>query len=387
MAIGVIKNESAVALKVESTEGTYVAPGASTDYIQCTAEGTEINLTREELARNTLSSSTEQEASRVGISDVSASIGVELGANSTAGAAPQRLDLLMRSLLGGKRTNTLETTTTSNTSTVLNFTSHGILAGDICLIKEAGAFELRPVASVTSTTVTLAFALSNGAPSDGVEVEAFTTYYSDTSSSVSLSCEHAVGNTLLQKAAGLRAASMSVEGWSAGQLPMANFELGGLSLTRADGAASYTPSFSADALPPVVLDACLYINGTSYSYSELSLNVENQLSFLADACSTSGKVGSRVTNQTITMSCNPYADDTSLTNWNSFNNNDDVSIFFYAYNPTGTAGEFGEAVAVWMPQCKIIAAPYADVDGVVTDALEVKAHRSSNNDSVFIGFI
>ena len=178
MAIGIVNNESAVALKVESTSGTYVAPTASTDYIEVLSEGTSLNKTREELSRNTLGSSTEQEASRVGIAEVTAELAVEFGASAeaTAGAAPQRLDLILRSGLGGKRTNTLETTTTSNTSTVLNFTSHGILKGDIVLVREAGAFELRPVASVTSTTVTLAFALSNGAPSDEVEVEAFTTY-------------------------------------------------------------------------------------------------------------------------------------------------------------------------------------------------------------------
>jgi len=389
MAIGIVNNESAVALKVESTSGTYVAPTASTDYIEVLSEGTSLNKTREELSRNTLGSSTEQEASRVGIAEVTAELAVEFGASAeaTAGAAPQRLDLILRSGLGGKRTNTLETTTTSNTSTVLNFTSHGILKGDIVLVREAGAFELRPVASVTSTTVTLAFALSNGAPSDEVEVEAFTTYYSDTSSSVSLSMEHSVGNTVLQKAAGLRVQSMSLENWSAGQIPSFNASLGGLSLERADGEASYTPDFTADALPPVALSACLYINGTMLSYSELGMSIENTLSFLIDACSASGKVNSRITDQVTTFSCKKYSDDTTLTEWDNFNANDDVSVFFYAYNPSSTAGEFSECVAVWLPQGKITAAPFGDQDGIVTDDLEIKAHRSAGNDSVFIGFI
>ena len=34
MAIGVVNNESSVALKVESTEGTYSSPSAGTEYIE-----------------------------------------------------------------------------------------------------------------------------------------------------------------------------------------------------------------------------------------------------------------------------------------------------------------------------------------------------------------
>jgi len=387
MAIGVVNNESSVGLKAESTEGTYTAPSAGTDYVAVLAEGTSANKTREELTRNILGSSTEQEASRVGIAEVVAELPTEFHANTTAGAAPQGLDLLFRSLLGGKRTNTAETTTTSNTSTVLNFTSHGILAGDICLVKESGAFELRPVASVTSTTVTLAFALSNGAPSDGVVVEAFTTYYSDTSSSISLSMEHNIGNTIQQRVAGLRASSFSLSNWTAGSLPQASFSMGGLSLERADAAQTATPDFTADALPPVALEACLYIGGTQYSYSELGMTVENTLSFLISACNASGKVNSRITDQVCSFTATKYMDDTNLTEWDAFNNNDDKSVFFYAFNPSATAGEFSECVAVWLPQGKITAVPAGDQDGIATDQLEIKAHKSAGNDSIFIGFI
>lgn len=388
MAIGVVLNESSVALKQESTEGTYTAPSAGTEYIEVLSEGTSANKTREELARNTLGSSTEQEASRVGIAEVVAELPVELGASATAGAAPQRLNLLLKSLLGGSRTAVSDTTTTGNTSTVLEFGATPPFAkGDIVLIKEPNNYELRPVSAVGSTTITLAFALSNGAPSDGVVVEAVATYYSDTSSSVSLSMEHNVGNTVQQRVAGLRAQSASIENWSAGQIPTMNFSLGGLSLERADAAQTATPDFTADALPPVALSACLYINGTQYSYSELGLSVENTLSFLIDACNASGKVSSRITDQVVTFSAKKYADDTSLTNWDNFNDNDDVSVFFYAYNPSSTAGQFSNAVAVWLPQGKITSAPFGDQDGIVTDDLEIKAHRSAGNDSIFISFI
>jgi hypothetical protein len=389
MAIGVVNNESSVALKVESTEGTYSSPSAGTEYIEALAEGTSANKTREELARNTLGSSTEQEASRVGIAEVVAEIPVEFGASATAGSSPQRLDLLLRTTLGGKRSAAAQSTTTGNTSTVLEFGgAPNFSKGDVVLVKEAGAFELRPVALVGATSITLAFALENGAPSDGVEVEANTVYFSDTSNSPSLSMEHNIGSQAIkQKASGLRGQSFSLENFSAGQIPTCNFSLGGLSLERADEDASAAPDFTADALPPVALEACLYIGGVKYSYSELSMSIENTLSFLIDACNESGKVSSRITDQVTTFSAKKYMDDTSLTEWDAFNDNDDKSVFFYAYNPSSTAGEFSECVAVHLPQCKVIASPVGDQDGIATDDLELKAHRSAGNDSVFISFI
>ena len=388
MAIGVVTNESSLALKVESTEGTFNQPTLGTEFVEVLSEGTEFNKTREELSRNTLGGTTEQEASRVGIAEVTGSVPVELRASTTAGAAPQSLDLLLRSTLGGKRTAVTDTTTTGNTSTVLEFGATPPFAvGDTVLVKESGAYELRPVSAVGATTITLAFALTNGAPSDGVVVEAVCTYYSDTSSSVALSAEHNIGNDIQQRVAGLRGQSFSIENWSAGQIPTANFSLGGLSLERADDTQAATPDFTADALPPVALEACLYINGSQKSYSELGLSVENTLSFLVDACQASGKVNSRITDQVTTFNATMYMDDTALTEWDNFNNNDDVSVFFYAYNPSATAGEFSNAVACWLPQGKVTAVPVGDQDGIATDQLEVKAHKSSGNDSIFLGFI
>lgn len=387
-AIGVVNNESSVSLKVESTPGTYEATTASTDYIEVLSEGTSANKTREELSRNTLGSSTEQEASRVGIAEVVAELPIELGASATAGAAPQRLDLALRALLGGKRTAAADTTTTGNTSTVLEFGATPTFSkGDVVLVKESGAYELRPISAVGATTITFPFALTNGAPSDGVEVEAVTTYYSATGSAPSLSMEHNVGNEIQQRVAGLKAQSGSIENWAAGQIPTMNFSFGGLSLERADDTQTATPDFTADALPPVALEACLWIGGVMYSYSELSLSIENTLSFLIDACSAQGKVASRITDQVTSFTAKKYSDDTTLTEWDAFNLNSDTSVFFYAYNPSSTAGQFSEAVACWIPQGKITAVPFGDQDGIASDDVEIKAHRSAGSDSIFLSFI
>lgn len=395
MAIGVVFNESTVALVPEVTEGTYVAPSAGdgSEYVEVLSDGLEFNKTREELTRNTLGGSVESEASRVGIAEAQGSLAVELRAAGTEGDAPQCLDVLLRSLLGGKRQITADQTSgTTHTSTVINFAdTSAFRVGDIVLIKEAGAYEVRPISAITTnTSITLAFALENGAPSDGVEVAQVTTYYSDTSSAITFSAEHNIGDQAIkQKVSGLRVASGAIENFSVGQLPQMSFSLQGLDIARVDENATESAVFT-DALPPVALSACIWISGTKTSYTEMSLNIENSISYIQDACNSSGRIGSRITEQTTSLSFNPYMDDADLTKiWDKFNNNTDVSVFFAAYNPSTTAGEFSNIVAGFLPQAKIIAAPLADSDGIVTEAVEIKAHRSasSSGDSIFLSFI
>lgn len=388
MAIGVVTNESSLALVVESTEGVYVAPSSGADYIEVLSDGTEMNKNREELSRDVLSGTVEQEESRVGIAEVAGSIPVEYRASSTPGAAPQSSDKQLRSLLGGKRTAAAQTTTTGNTSTVLEFgVAPNFTKGDCVLIKEAGAYAVRPIASVGATSITLAIAL-DAAPSDGVEVEACTTYYHDTTNSVTLSAEHNIGSQAIkQKVSGLRVGSMAIENFSVGQIPTLNFAAEGIQLDRVDEDASFAPDFSADALPPVALEACLWIGGVEKEYTELGVSIENTISYINSACDPDGKIGSRITEQSVTLTANPYLDNTDLSEWADFNNNDDSSAFFYAFNPTGVAGEFGEVVAFWIPQAKITEIPVGDQDGIATNNLSMKAYRSAGNDTVFMSFI
>lgn len=392
MAIGIVTNESSLALVPEVTEGTYVAPSGGTDYIEVLSEGAELNKTRELLERQVMNATVEREASRVGLTDVAGTFGVELRAHGTEGDAPQSLDVLMRSLLGGKRQITSDQTSddTTHTSTTIFFADTSAFSvGDIVLIKEPGAFECRPIASIdTDTSITLAFALENGAPSNEVVVAQTTTYFHDAANAITFSAEHNLGDQAIkQKAAGLRAASGSIENWTVGQIPTMSFGVQGLSLDREDADATAAPSFN-DALPPVALSACMYISGTKLPYTELGLSIENTVNYIQSACDADGRIGSRITDQVVNFTANPYMDDSSLANtWNKFNANDDVSVFFYAYNPSGTDGEFENIVAGWLPQAKIVAAPVADNDGIVSEALEVRAHQSTGNDSVFLGFI
>lgn len=94
MAIGLVKNESSLALKQEVTEGTYVAPTSASDFIEVVADGVEFTLSRDLIERNNLTSTIETVAPRVGQKNVSGSVGVEATASSTEGNAPPA-DLLL----------------------------------------------------------------------------------------------------------------------------------------------------------------------------------------------------------------------------------------------------------------------------------------------------
>ena len=392
MTIGVIGNESTLALMVEVTEGVYVAPTSGTDYVDPLADGLEMNKSREELTRDLLGGSVEAEASRVGVAEASGTIPLEFKASATEGDAPQALDVSLRSLLGGKRQITADqTSSTGHSSTVITFADTSAFSvGDIVLVKEAGAFEARPISAITTnTSITFPFALDNGAPSDAVVVAQCTTYYSDTSNAVTMSAEHNLGSAAIkQKVTGLRAVSGSIENYSAGSIPSMSFSVQGLDIERLDEDADFAPDLAQDGLPPVALEACFWLNGTKLSYTELGLNIENTVSTIADACAASGKIGSRITEQVTTLSVNPYLDDSDLTNtWNKFNANDTVSSFFYAFNPSAVDGEFSECVAGWLPQGKITETPISDVDGILAEAVTVKAFKSLGSDSVFLGFV
>ena len=387
-AIGVTLNESSLALKVETVENTAEPITSGTDYVEVLAGELEITKTSEELARDVLSGTTESEQSRRGIPEISGSIGLEFRSSKTEGAEPQSLNAPLMSLLGGKKSESSATTTTGNTATVLNFTSHSFTVGSIVTIKQANNYECRPISEITSTTITFPIALSNGAPSDGVEVSATTTYYHDTTNAKSLTAEYNIGNEIQDIVTGIKINSGTVENWTVGTIPTFKFALAGLTSTRADASQSFDPDFDADALPPVTLESCLWIGGTMVSYSELGLSIENEVSKLTDACSASGFRSQRIISQMVKFTANPYMDDSDLTSYDAWENNDDTSVFFYAFNPTTTDGEFSEAIACWIPQGKYIAHPTTDVNGIAANGIEIKSHRAgSGKNTIYISFM
>lgn len=394
MGIGLIKGKSALFLKEEVTEGVYVAPTSAADAVEVLEDGLEFGTSREVIERNTLSATVESEAPRLGIKTVTGTIPTEMKASSTEGNAPPT-DLLWQSLLGGKRQNTAAITARAgvNTSTVILIEDADIAdlsVGDVVLVKRAGMYEVRPIASKTSgagtATITLAIPLMNGAPPSGVVLSKFTTYYPDDNwPTISSSLYN--GGEIEDKDYGLRCLTGSVENWSTGQVPNLSFGVEGIESDRTVTATPFVPNFASDALPPVLLDACAYLGQIEIDYNEFSLSIENTKADIPTACQASGKAGTRITQLAISGSINPYMEDDDVVRWDDFEANNSTSLFVFARNPNGVAGEGKEWICIWMPKIKITELATGDQDGVLTDAISFQAFKNAGNDSVFVGFI
>ena len=388
MGIGLIKGNSSVFIKEELTEGTYIAPASATDALEVLADGIGFEYTRDEIERNTLSSTVEVEASRVGLPQVKGTIPTEYKASSTVGSAP-RNDVLFKSLLGGKHSLAVQVVSLTGHTTTKIYIDTPDLAlfkkGQVVKVLSAGAHAVRPIKAIGVDHIELAVALDS-APADGVVIEKATTYYHQ-EGAPTFSATHYLGGKIAEKVAGLRALSMSLDSWETAKTPSLSFSVEGLSLLREVATPAFTPDFSADALPPVLLGACIYVNGVKVPYSKFSLSLENTKSELLSVCSPQGKLGSRFTEFKVTGSINPYMEDDDTDRFNLFNLNEDVSIFGYAYTPTSVTGEFKEAVCFYLPQVKITSMPTADEDQVLTDDIQFKAYRKEGGDTIFLSFI
>jgi len=389
----VVKNSTSIYLKEESTEGVYVAPSAS-DAIEVLSDGAGFEYTKEEVTRNLLTSTIEVVASRVGMASVSGNVPVEYKAGSVEGAYP-REKVLYKSLLGGARQITTNTTTkTGNTATVLQIQDADISKfhkGDIIVVKQSGAYEARPISAVTTTlgsaSITLAIALTS-APADNVVISKSTVYY-HADGAPTFSATQYLGGTIKEEVSGCRSISASLESWEGGAVANFNFSVEGLDLIQSDEnlPSPLTPSFVGDALPPVILNACVWIDGVKVAYNSLSLSLENTKAEILSACAASGKSGSRFTQFVCSGEIAPYMEDNNVDRFTSFNNNDSISIFGYAYNPTSTVGQIEQVVAFWVPQAKITSMPNGDQDGIMTNQISFKAYRVDGSDTVFLGFI
>lgn len=394
MGLGLIKGESSVWIKEEVTEGTYVAPASANDAVEVLEDGMEFSLNRETIERNTLSATIETEAPRVGLKTVSATIPVEFKSNTTEGNAP-REDLLYKSLMGGKRqlASPVTSKAAGHTSTVIQIEDADIasfVVDGVYLFKISTGYEVRPVTTIVTTpgaaTITVAIPFMAGAPSGAIVIAKMTQYFHQ-EGAPTLSVTEYDGGEIENQMTGMRAISASLDNWSTAQVASFSFSLEGLNLIKNVAAPAFTPSFGNDALPPVLLDACLFINQDEVQYNELSLSIENTKADIPSACDPNGKVGTRYTQFQASGSVNPYMEDDDTDRFDKFNNNESVSIFFFAKNPGAVSGQDINWVACWMPNVKITEIPGADVDGVLTDAISFQAFRKNGGDTIFLSFI
>lgn len=383
-----IKNTTKLAIMTEVTEGTYLAPASAAAFISPLSDGLEITPQKELLERKNMNSSIGKSTPRSGMKSVTAAVSVEAKAHGTAGSEPE-YGPLMKAALGSSRQNTTVVTSkaSGNTGSVLAIQDADISKfniGDIILVKQTGAYHVTPILSKTTgvgtATITVLVAHPSGTFSNSVTVEKFTTYLTANSGHPSLSISKYVQDARLESASGCRVSGFEFKNFSTGQLADFGFKLDGTAFNQSLTAPGYTPSFNT-ALPPIVLSANVYQDGTSIEVNEVSISLENTIAFKTATNSANGKVSSRVTERKVSGSMNPYKQDNSIANFTKFNSDTEFSMFGYMAVPTGTAGEFKDVVAFYMPKCKITEYSESDADGMLQEALSFMASRGADGSS------
>lgn len=391
MAYGLVADEGSVFIEKEVTEGTYVAESAASSAVEVLADGLEFTPTKELLERNNRTSTVEKVSGRVGQKSMAGSVPVELKAGSTEGSVPET-DALYESLLGGKRTYDGRTTSIAHTSSVLNFSAGDAAqyaVGDIIKVKEydlssANPDHVSPIIDITGDAVTLLVPYHQ-AFTDNVTIAAGVTYY-HASGAPTLSITNYLGGEIREKAIGMRCVSGEISNFATGQLASTAFSVEGLDFDRAVGAPLYTPAYDT-SLPPVILNAKVYKDGSEITVNSVGISMSNTLGFLTSTASASGKISSRITEFVTTFNINPYMEDDDVDNFNLFNDNTSFSLFGSAHNAGAAANQKLENVAFYMPTCKIPEIATAEEDGILTDAISGQAYKSTGNDTVFISFI
>lgn len=394
MATPINKLETVVGVAEEVTEGTYLAP---TDWL-LPLPGVTITAAREELLRETLRSDIGELTPRVGIKSSEASVPLELKASGTEGGTPE-MDLLLEGALGGVPVDIATQSTTKaagNTATVLQIEDADIgkyAVGNMIVVLESGAHDINFITAVDPTggtaNITVTPGKASGSYSASVVVSKSRNYGVANSGHKHLSMTAYWGDTIQERVIGAKVAGFALENFSTGQLGSVNFTLDGLDFAKLDG-SSAGASFSS-ALPPILLNACIFQDGVQLELSEFSLTLANEVAEQRDLCSSTGVISQRVKKRTITGSMNPYMDDTTVDQFDKFDLNTEYALVITGYSPSSTAGEIdlGSAFGFYLPQVISTAAPTSDVDDLLVDAVEFRATQGSagTSDDIYVGFV
>jgi hypothetical protein len=386
MAIGLEKNSSLFAVTEEVTENVAETPAVGEDFIQL-LEAVTIEPAKEVVEREVLTPNKGQIQPRATTRSVGGSIPTEWRASGTEGDAPET-DILYRSLLGGRRQITSRITTgTGHTTSQLNIVGHSLVVGDFILILEAGAHHLAFIKSVVDVDNVEFVPSMDVAPSDGVEIAETTTYFADTNEPT-FTFNAYWANQINEAAIGCRASALALENITTGAVPSATFSYEGSDFSEAVSAAPVSPVFNP-SLPPIMLNAMVVYKDVCYDMNELSLSIENTISFLTSVKSEGGRIGSRISDRSVSGTLTPYLDDTDLGFFTDFNANDSFDLVVTVANPSGVDGEFelGSAVGFYCQNCTITTLGKADLDGILTRSLEFSANTGPTGDlvEVFIG--
>lgn len=397
MAIGIVKPNTIVGLEEESTQGTYVAPSATTSYVQV-LDGLEVTQTKETVERAIITNTLAKATPRVGKRASGVSLPVEFRASGTEGEEPD-FHSLLHGALGGERAIAAQVTTkaSGNTGVELQIEDADIgdfTVGDIIVVLESGEHRMNVVTGVDTTGgaahIDVSPGRAAGSYSNSVVISKTKMYFGADTGHPSLSASVYWGDEIVQTAFGCMVSNMSLEGYVPGGIASWAFGLEGMNFDETDGSAPHTPAYDS-ALPPVILNACIFQDGTQIEVNEFSLSVENSLGFLETTCSTTGRAAVRQAGRSISGSLNVYKDDTSVDQYTKFDANTEFELLITAYTPSSTSGEIelGSAVGIYLPKCIITNKPVGEVDGVLTDQLEIMATGGTvgGDTDIFIGLI
>ena len=385
-------NTTVLYVTEEVTEGTAVDPTNGNMAVGVTSDGFAIDPSFAVVERNNMTSSIERPTGRLGIKTSTASLTVEVKANTTAGGAPE-YDLLMESALGATRSNTnsITTITTTNLTTIPVTAITGLAKGDIVMFKDSNGYHITPLTSVDANgtkddTVTCLVPFSV-APASNTAIEKSTTFYGANNGHPSLTLTAFMEDAFKIQTPGCKVTSLSLEGFEPSSIATFAFGLQG---TGYDETASTPSGLTASydgAEPPTVLSACVYKDGVQIPVSAFAFSVENTVAQKLSTCAANGIVSQKITARAVTGTFTPYMATDSTALFDAFNAETKFSLFGYVANPGASAGQKKEVVAFYLPVCKITNMPKADADGLMQYNIEFQAEPDSTGSSLFISFI
>ncbi|BAQ92889.1 hypothetical protein [uncultured Mediterranean phage uvMED] len=403
----VVKRNNKVAIKAETTEGTYVFPNAATDFIQAQVDGLEYSQNKEFSDRDLLGVGVGSGVPRGGETNPSASLSVEFKPNDTAGTKAAWMEL-MKNSLGGERVQANSSTAASGTHSQA-YTNKIILlsdsdvakyqVNDIVKVDRGNDTKMvAPISAVTTTSgnafITLKFPLASGNFQDSDVVSPFVVFHGAESGFGSLSLSFYEEDASKTYSAGSKVASASMEGFSAGAANANwNFNLEGIGFARSLSTSFDSTETSAlaspdyiDALPPQILSATIYKGTTAIAVGEVTINIENTIPRKKATSAATGTVAIRNTKRLVAGTINPYKASDSLTIFNEFNDETSFSIFGYARNLDANGKEINVS-AFYMPNCYITNLADGDTDGLMLDDIEFRAAQTSTEKDLYVGLI
>ena len=227
----IVTRSSVMAIKVESTEGTPVAPTAAGDYLAMQPDFS-MEPAFEELENEELKSSIGRSKSIQGVEDPTASFSHYMRHSGVEGTAPAFGPTLLKAAFGNETVAGTEyDTVAGSTVSVVNVdTGEGsnFQRGQLLLVKDGvNGYTLRPVNSISTDALNLGFDLG-GAPASGVDLGKCALYHPAATGHQTLSLWQYMGN---EGAIGLMAGARVTEfgiAIAAGELINSTYSLAGL---------------------------------------------------------------------------------------------------------------------------------------------------------------